>query len=65
MGIGREKMLGLAVNVSEIAASATGDQDFLAQPSCVLDDGDATAAFAGLNRAHQTGRAAPENQNVE
>jgi len=31
---------------------------FLAQPSCVLDDGNTTAAFAGLNRAHQTRRAA-------
>ena len=65
MGIGREKMLGLAVNVSEIAASPTGDEYFLAQPSCVLDDGDTTAAFAGLNGTHQTRRAAAENQNVE
>jgi hypothetical protein len=31
----------------------------------VLDDGDATAAFAGFNRAHQTCRAATEYQNVE
>jgi hypothetical protein len=31
----------------------------------MLDDGDTTAAFAGLNRAHQTRRAAAENQNVE
>jgi hypothetical protein len=31
----------------------------------VLDDPDATAAFARLNRAHQTRRTAAENQNVE
>ena len=65
MGIGREKMLGLAVNVSEIAASATGDEDFLAQPSCVLDDGDAAATFASFDRAHEARCAAAENQNVE
>ena len=53
------------MQIGEIAASAAGDQDLLAQPVGVFEYGDAAAALAGLDGAHQASRAAAENQCVE
>jgi hypothetical protein len=53
------------MKVGEVAASAARDKDLLAQPVGVLDHGDAAAALAGFDGAHQACRAAAENECVE
>jgi len=45
IGIGRVEILGPGMNVGEIAAATTGDEDLLADAVGVLDDGDAASAF--------------------
>ena len=65
MRIGGEEILGLAVEVGEIAAAAAGDENFLAQPVGVFEDRDAASALARFDGAHQAGCAATENQCVE
>jgi hypothetical protein len=59
------KILRLAINVREIAASASGDQDFLSDAIGVLQHGDAPPAFAGLDGAEKSRSAAAQNQSVE
>ena len=63
--IGREKILGPAVEVGEVAATAAGDENFFAEPVGVVEDGDAASALAGFDGAHQARCAAAENQCVE
>ena len=65
MRIGREEILGLAVEVGEVAAAAAGDENLLAQAVGVFEHGDAASALAGLDGAHQARCAAAENQCVE
>jgi len=64
-GFAERKFFWLAVKVGEIAASAAGDQDFLSEAIGVFEDGDAAAALAGFDGAHQSGRAASENECIE
>ena len=54
MGIIRNEILGLGVDISEITASTAGDEDFLAALFGMLDDEHAFAAFAGFDGAHQS-----------
>jgi hypothetical protein len=42
----------LTVDVCEVAASSTGDEDFLADAVGVFEDGDAAPALAGFDCAH-------------
>ena len=65
MGIGGEEIFGLAVEVGEVAASAAGDEDFLAEAVGVFEDGDAASALAGFDGAHEAGGSATEDQCVE
>ncbi len=65
MRIRGKEILGLAVEVGEIAAAAAGDENLLAQTVGVFEQGDAPAALAGLDGAHQACRAAAENECVE
>jgi hypothetical protein len=58
-------MLGLGVPIREIAAAAAGDEDFLAAALGTFEDGDATAAFAGFDSAHQAGGASADHDCVE
>jgi predicted HD phosphohydrolase len=53
------------VEVGEVAASATGDQNFLAQPVGVLEHRDAASTLAGFDGAHQAGCATAENHCIE
>jgi hypothetical protein len=53
------------VQVSEVATSAAGDQNFLAEAIRVFENGDAASALAGFDGAHQAGCAATENESVE
>ena len=54
-----------AMEVREIAAASAGDQDFLAGAIGTFQDGDAPAAFARLDRAHQPGGSGAQNYRIE
>jgi hypothetical protein len=53
------------MQVGEVAASAAGDQDFLADAVGMFEHNDATAALAGLDGTHQAGSAASQDDHVE
>jgi hypothetical protein len=52
MRIARKKVLGSGVQVREIAASAAGDQDLLADPLGAFKNHNPPAAFAGFDGTH-------------
>jgi hypothetical protein len=52
------------MQVGEVAASAAGDQDFLADALCALQHSHAPSAPARLHGAHQAGCAAAKNNHV-
>ena len=53
------------MQVGEVAASAAGDQNLFSDALGPLQHGHAPSALAGLNGAHQTGRATAENDYIE
>jgi hypothetical protein len=53
------------MNIGEIAASATGDENFLAESVRTFEHRNAPAAFAGFDCAHQSRRASTENESIE
>ncbi len=57
MGIGGEEILRLGMEVGEVAAASTGDEDFFADAVGVFEDGDASAAFGGFDGAESAGGA--------
>ena len=60
-----EKVFRLAMKVCEIAAAATGNQNLLAGTSRALDQRHTPPAFAGFDRAQQSGGPSAENQDVK
>ena len=62
--IGRKKVLWAGMQVSEIAAAAAGDQNFLADAIRAFEHQDTPAPLAGFNGAHQASRARSENDDV-
>ena len=52
MRIAGEKILRATVNIGEVAASAAGDQNFLAAAVGVLENGDAPPALPRFDGAH-------------
>ena len=60
----REKILGAGVDVGEIAAAATRDQDLFANAVGMVEQDHAPAALPSLQRAHQTGGASAEYDDV-
>ena len=65
MRVAGEKILGLTMQVGEVAASATGDKDLLAYPFGMIDDSHLAAAFAGLDSAHEPCSSGPQDDHVE
>ena len=65
MRIRREKILRLAINVGEVAAASTGDEDLLARAISVLQDCNTASALARFDGAHQSGGTGAENDRVE
>jgi hypothetical protein len=61
----REEILGPAMDVREIAASAAGNENLLAETVGVFKNGDAASTPTGLDCTHQAGCATSENQCVE
>ena len=52
------------MDVGEIAAPATGDENFLPQPLGTFEDGHSPSALARFDGTHQSGSAAAQNQSV-
>ena len=65
VGIRREEIFRPAMNVGEVAAASAGDEDFFADAVGVFEDGDAAAALAGFDGAHEAGSAGTENEHIE
>src|ERR1700756_1026148 len=65
MRVGGKEVFRLAMKVGEIAAAATGDEDFLADAVRMFEDSDAAAAFSGFDGAQQSRRAATKNKHIE
>jgi hypothetical protein len=53
------------MDVGEIAASAAGNENLLAETVGVFKNGDAASTPTGLDCTHQAGCATSENQCVE
>lgn len=65
MGIGGKEILGRGVDVGEIAAATTRDEDFFADAVGMFEDSYAAAAFAGFEGTEETGGAGAEDQDVK
>ncbi len=65
MRIGREEIFRLTVDVGEVAAASTGDEDLLARAISVLEDCDTASALARFDGAHQSGGTGTKNDRVE
>ena len=65
MRILREEVLRPAMQVGKVAAPSTGDEDFFARPFCPFQNGNVPSPSAGFNGAHQSGRAAANNECIE
>src|SRR5258708_15619089 len=63
--IGGKKVLRSATQVGEVAPSTAGDKDLLPESIGALQHRYAPAALAGLDGAHQSRRAATENDCIE
>jgi hypothetical protein len=59
------KVFRLAVQVGEVAAPTTGDQDLFAYAPSAFQHYDARSALPCLHGAHETRRAAAENDDVK
>ena len=58
-------ILGLAAEVGEIAAAATGDENFFAKPVGVVEDDNAASALAGFDGALEPCRPGAQNDGVK
>jgi hypothetical protein len=61
----REEAAGLAVDVGEVAAAASGDEDLAAGQATVVEQGYAAAALAGNGGAHEACGSGSEDDGVE
>src|SRR5207244_4934498 len=64
MRVGRKKILRSGMQVGEIAASAAGDQDLLADPRGAFKNNDAAATFTGFDGTHEAGRSGPQYDGI-
>ena len=60
----REKVLGLAVNIGEVAATAARDANLLTQFWGVLDQQATASTLSGDCSAHHPGRAGADDDDV-
>jgi len=63
--IGREEIVGRAMNVGEIASASAGNQDFLAETVGALQHSYAASALPCYHAAEKAGGPATENDGVE
>ena len=55
VGIGGEEVVGSGVQVGEIAAASSGDENFLADAVGMFEDSDAAAAVGGFDGGEEAG----------
>ena len=63
--VGGEEVFSGGVDVGEVAAAASGDEDFAAGALAVLEQKDAATAAAGFEGAHHARGAGAEDDDVE
>jgi hypothetical protein len=63
--VGGEKIFRLAMDVREVAAPASGDEDFLAYFFGAFEQKDTVVAFAGFDGAEEAGCAGTQDDCVE
>ena len=63
--IAGQKPVGHAVQIGEIAAPAARDQNLGADPVGMIEEEDLAAALAGRQRAHQSGCARAQDNDIE
>ena len=59
-----EEAIGRAMNVGEVAAATSGDEDFAAGLGVVFEQDNAAAALSGDGGAHEAGGAGAEDDGV-
>ncbi len=64
VGILREEVFRLAMEIGEVAAASAGDEDFLADFFGAFEEEDAAAAFCGFGGAEEAGGAGAEYEKV-
>ena len=62
--VGRDEVVGSGVKIREIAPASAGYSDFLADGFVAFEDQNRAATLTRFERAHQPGRARPDNDNV-
>jgi hypothetical protein len=65
MRIRGDEVVRRAINIGEVTTPAARDQDFLPSALGTFEHSHATAAFAGLDRAHEASRTRSENQDIK
>lgn len=65
MGVFREEVFGAGVEVGEVAAASSGDEDFFAGFVGVVDEEDAVVAAACFDGAEESCGACSEDDYVE
>lgn len=65
VGVPREKVFGFAVNVGEVTAATTGDEDLFSGAFSVFDEDDVSAAAAGLQGAHHAGGSSAQYSYID
>ncbi len=63
--VGGKEVFGLTVQVGEIAAATTGDEDFFAAAASAFEDGDTAPAGGGVDGAHESRGATAEDECIE
>jgi hypothetical protein len=63
--IGGDEIFGAAMNVGEIAAAASGDENFFADLTGAFEKGDSTTALSGLDGTEEAGGSGTEDDGVK
>jgi len=58
-------MLGLGVEIREVAAASAGDENFFADFFGAFEEHNAAATLAGFDGAHQAGGTAAQHDYIE
>src|SRR2546422_4747793 len=61
----RNGILGGRIRVGEVTSAAAGNPDFLADRFVMFEDRNVASTLSGLDRAHQSGRASSNNNDVK
>src|ERR1700682_5161775 len=64
VGVLRQEVRRVAMNVGEVATPAAGDADFFSDDGVMLDEHYTAAALAGPGRAHHAGSAGADHDDV-